>query len=46
MLAQDKGAAIKTPGRIDVYQGIGDEAQQRSDSLRHYGKIWLILPQN
>lgn len=44
MLAQDKGAAIKTPGRIDVYQGIGDEAQQRSDSLRHYGKIWLILP--
>jgi membrane-bound lytic murein transglycosylase A len=44
ILAQDKGAAIKTPGRIDVYQGIGDEAQQRSDSLRHYGKIWLILP--
>jgi membrane-bound lytic murein transglycosylase A len=44
MLAQDKGAAIKTPGRIDVYQGIGDEAQQRSDSLRHYGKIWLVLP--
>jgi membrane-bound lytic murein transglycosylase A len=44
MLAQDKGAAIKTPGRIDVYQGIGDEAQARSDSLRHYGKIWLILP--
>ncbi|MBU1619380.1 MAG: murein transglycosylase A [Gammaproteobacteria bacterium] len=43
MLAQDKGAAIKTPGRIDVYQGIGDEAQQRSDSLRHYGKIWLVL---
>ncbi len=46
MLAQDKGAAIKTPGRIDVYQGIGDEAQQRSDSLRHYGKIWLILPKH
>ncbi|MDF3127043.1 murein transglycosylase A [Rheinheimera sp. 1928-s] len=44
MLAQDKGAAIKTPGRIDVYQGIGEEAQQRSDSLRHYGKIWLVLP--
>lgn len=44
MLAQDKGAAIKTPGRIDVYQGIGDEAQARSDSLRHYGKIWLIVP--
>lgn len=46
MLAQDKGAAIKTPGRIDVYQGIGDEAQQRSDSLRHYGKIWLVLPKD
>ncbi len=46
MLAQDKGAAIKTPGRIDVYQGIGDAAQQRSDSLRHYGKIWLVLPRN
>lgn len=44
MLAQDKGAAIKTPGRIDVYQGIGEQAQERSDSLRHYGKIWLILP--
>lgn len=46
MLAQDKGAAIKTPGRIDVYQGIGETAQQRSDSLRHYGKIWLILPRD
>jgi membrane-bound lytic murein transglycosylase A len=44
VLAQDKGAAIKTSGRIDLYQGIGDEARQRSDSLRHYGKIWLILP--
>lgn len=44
LLAQDKGAAIKTPGRIDLYQGIGEAAQQRSDALRHYGKVWLILP--
>lgn len=46
LLAQDKGAAIKTPGRIDLYQGIGEDAQKRSDHLRHYGKIWLILPKS
>ncbi|WP_419570820.1 murein transglycosylase A [Rheinheimera sp.] len=42
LLAQDKGAAIKTPGRIDLYQGVGPEAQHRADALKHYGKIWLL----
>lgn len=43
VVAQDKGAAIKSPGRIDLYQGIGEEAQARASALRHYGKIWLLL---
>ncbi|WP_337841967.1 murein transglycosylase A [Rheinheimera sp.] len=46
LLAQDKGAAIKTPGRIDLYQGIGEQAQQRADALKHYGKVWLLTSPN
>lgn len=44
LLAQDKGGAIKGPGHIDWYQGIGKEAQVHAGQLKHFGKVWLLLP--
>lgn len=44
LLAQDKGGAIKGPGHIDWYQGIGDEAHVHAGQLKHFGKVWLLLP--
>ncbi|TPE54073.1 murein transglycosylase A [Maribrevibacterium harenarium] len=44
LLAQDKGGAIKGPGHIDWYQGIGEEAHFHASQLKHYGRVWLLLP--
>lgn len=44
LLAQDKGGAIKGSGHIDLYQGIGEEAEHSAGLLKHYGKAWLLLP--
>ena len=44
LLAQDKGAAINGAGHIDMYFGIGEAAHQQANALKHYGKVWLLLP--
>jgi membrane-bound lytic murein transglycosylase A len=44
LLAQDKGGAIKGPGHIDWYQGIGEEARFHAGQLKQFGKVWLLLP--
>ncbi|WCN07847.1 murein transglycosylase A [Marinomonas mediterranea] len=44
LLAQDKGGAIKGPGHIDWYQGIGEEAHFHAGQLKHFGRVWLLLP--
>lgn len=44
LLAQDVGGAIRGPGHVDVYMGVGPEAQQRASYLKHYGRLWLLLP--
>ncbi|MCB5162536.1 murein transglycosylase A [Marinomonas algarum] len=46
LLAQDKGGAIKGPGHIDWYQGIGEEAHKNAGQLKHFGKVWLLLPRH
>lgn len=46
LLAQDKGGAIKGSGHIDWYQGVGEEAHDYASHLKHYGRIWLLLPNN
>ncbi len=43
LTAQDKGGAIKGPGHVDVYMGVGDEALKKASSMHHYGHLWLIL---
>lgn len=44
LLAQDKGGAIKGPGHVDLYHGIGEQAHHEAGQLKHYGKLWLLLP--
>lgn len=46
LLAQDVGGAIRGAGHIDLYTGIGENAQKAASDLYHYGKVWLILPNN
>lgn len=43
LIAQDKGGAIKGPGHVDVYKGIGPVAQHQAGQLKHYGKLWLLV---
>lgn len=44
LLAQDVGGAIKGPGHIDYYFGIGNEAKREAGYLNHFGQLWLLLP--
>ncbi|MEJ2045568.1 MAG: murein transglycosylase A [Reinekea sp.] len=46
LLAQDKGAAIKGPGHVDIYYGIGEQAHNNANALKHFGRLWLLLPDN
>ena len=42
LLAQDKGAAIKGPGHIDLYIGVGQDAGEEAGRLHHYGSVWML----
>lgn len=44
LIAQDKGGAIKGPGHVDLYTGLGAKGQRKASALHHYGKMWLLLP--
>ncbi len=44
LLAQDTGGAIQGPGHLDFYTGIGTQAGKTASQLRHYGRVWLLLP--
>ncbi len=44
VVAQDIGGAIKGPGHIDLYTGVGYEGRRRAGRLHHYGNLWLLLP--
>lgn len=46
LLAQDIGGAIKGPGHIDLYTGIGSRAERNASALHHYGNLWLLLPKD
>jgi len=45
VLAQDVGAAIKGPGHVDLYMGVGIEARRQASFLHHYGQLYIILPE-
>ena len=43
LLAQDTGGAIRGPGHVDLYHGVGKDARRRAERLHHYGRLWLLL---
>jgi membrane-bound lytic murein transglycosylase A len=44
VVAQDKGAAIKGPGRVDLFWGEGKEAEAMAGPMRQQGTYWIIVP--
>ncbi len=42
LIAQDTGGAIKGSGHVDIYFGVGNEAEKKASAMHHYGEIWLI----
>ena len=44
VVAQDKGSAIKGPGRIDLFWGAGDQAEAMAGPMRQQGTYWVIVP--
>jgi membrane-bound lytic murein transglycosylase A len=43
VLDQDTGGAIKTPGRVDYYIGVGKQAGDRAGSIVNKGEIYYLL---
>ncbi len=43
LFPQDRGNAIKGPGRMDIYTGIGESARETANSLTGFGKAFLLL---
>lgn len=44
VVAQDAGAAIKGPGRVDLFCGAGDEAGRMAGSLKEKGELYFLIP--
>ncbi|MDF5731995.1 MAG: MltA domain-containing protein [Rhizonema sp. PD38] len=43
VLDQDTGGAIKTPGRVDYYIGVGKQAGERAGSIVNKGELYYLL---
>ncbi len=43
VLNQDKGSAIKGPGRVDLFCGFGPRAQAAAGSLKEKGELYFLL---
>ncbi|MDD3249378.1 MAG: MltA domain-containing protein [Smithellaceae bacterium] len=43
VLNQDKGSAIRGPGRVDLFCGFGPEARATAGSLKEKGELFLLL---
>ena len=41
---QDAGAAIRGPGRVDVFFGEGPDAEARAGRLRAAGELYFLAP--
>ncbi len=44
LFAQDVGGAIRGPGHVDLYCGVGEVGKRRAQYFNHYGRLWLLLP--
>ena len=43
MLDQDRGAAIRAPGRSDIYMGVGEEAGKMAGHTFMEGKLYYVV---
>ena len=43
VLNQDKGSAIKGPGRVDLFCGFGANAQAQAGSLKEKGELYFLI---
>jgi membrane-bound lytic murein transglycosylase A len=43
VVAQDSGAAIRGPARLDLYFGAGDEAGQAAGFMKSGGRVFILL---
>ncbi len=46
ILDQDTGGAIKGTGRLDLYAGSGDEAEQFAGVMKNPAKLYYLVPKN
>lgn len=44
VMAQDTGAAIKGPARVDFYWGSGDEAGDAAGRMKQSSTVWMLWP--
>ncbi len=44
LMVHDTGGAIKGPGHVDLYAGVGPSAGKYAGKMKHYGRLWLLLP--
>lgn len=44
LMVHDTGGAIKGAGHVDLYAGVGFAAGEYAGRMKHYGRLWLILP--
>jgi membrane-bound lytic murein transglycosylase A len=44
LFAQDRGGAIKTTKRLDLYSGVGQHGLHEARKINGYGRLWLMLP--
>ena len=43
VLCQDKGSAIKGPGRVDLFCGFGEKAEATAASLKENGELFFLI---
>ncbi len=43
MLDQDSGGAIRSPGRADIYYGVGPEAETRAGGQYSHGRLYYLF---
>jgi len=43
VLNQDRGSAIKGPGRVDLFCGFGDQAQSTAGTIKEKGELYFLI---
>lgn len=44
VLAQDRGGAIRGPHKVDLYWGVGEEAEALAGPMQHGGQLLYLVP--